>query len=151
MNELDWRRQLRDLRQPQPPRRDLWDAIAGALDDSTVQATGAGMALGKRPEPRRRRWLAAACIVAAALLFGGTSWRLLHAPAPTMVAFAPGGAPLWKPADPRLSAAAIELSTARMELRQALRQAPDSAALQRLLKRTEQQQSQLHQLAHDAG
>jgi hypothetical protein len=52
----------------------------------------------------------------------------------------------WKPDDPRLAGAAVELDAARMELRQAIEQSPDSAALQRLLLRTEQQQSRLRQL-----
>jgi hypothetical protein len=38
-----------------------------------------------------------------------------------------------------------------MELQLAIRQAPDSLALQRLLGRTEQQQSQLRQLANQSG
>ena len=51
----------------------------------------------------------------------------------------------------RSSGAAIELGAAQIELRQAIAQAPDSSALQRLLERTEQQQSRLRQLGHDAG
>ncbi|MCW8807139.1 MAG: hypothetical protein OQK79_03365 [Rhodanobacter sp.] len=150
MNELAWRSQLRDLRQPQPPRRDLWDAIDCALDDTAPEVAGSDRSTSSRPAPPRRRWLAAACIIAASLLLGGTGWRLLHAPAPA-IALAPEVSPNWKPADPRLAGAAIELSAARMELQQALRQAPDSAALQRLLVRTERQQSRLHLLANDAG
>ena len=38
-----------------------------------------------------------------------------------------------------------------MELQLAIRQAPDSPSLQRLLGRTEQQQTQLRQLANQAG
>lgn len=151
MNELAWRRQLRDLRQPQSPRRELWDGIACALDDTAAEITVSDLNMGDPPAPPRRRGLvAAACIIAASLLLGGTGWRLLHAPAPA-IALAPGASPSWKPADPRLAGAAIELSAARMELQQALRQAPDSASLQRLLVRTERQQSLLHQLAHAAG
>ena len=33
MNEFEWHRQLRDLRQPLTPRRDLWTAIEATLDD----------------------------------------------------------------------------------------------------------------------
>jgi hypothetical protein len=57
----------------------------------------------------------------------------------------------WKPADPRLAGAATQLNAARMELQQAMQQAPHSPALQRLLIQTERQQSQLRQLASDAG
>ena len=38
-----------------------------------------------------------------------------------------------------------------MELKLALQQSPDSAALQRLLNRTEMQQNQLRQFANQAG
>ena len=47
--------------------------------------------------------------------------------------------------------AAIELDAARMELQLAIQQAPHSPALQRLLDRTELQQTQLRQLANQAG
>ncbi|NMW26107.1 hypothetical protein HFP05_17570, partial [Rhodanobacter denitrificans] len=57
----------------------------------------------------------------------------------------------WKPSDPRLAGAAIELDAAQMELQLAIQQAPDSPSLQRLLGRTEQQQTQLRQLANQAG
>ena len=57
----------------------------------------------------------------------------------------------WKPSDPRLAGAATELSAAHSELQQAIEQAPNSPALQRLLKRTEQQQTQLRQLAREAS
>ncbi|MEO9079456.1 MAG: hypothetical protein ABI268_09100, partial [Rhodanobacter sp.] len=57
----------------------------------------------------------------------------------------------WKPSDPRLTGAAIELDAARMELQLAIRQAPDSAALQRLLQRIEQQQTQLRRMTDRAS
>ena len=57
----------------------------------------------------------------------------------------------WRPNDPRLAGAAVELDAANMELRQAIEQAPDSPALQRLLMRTQKQQSQLRQMEHQAG
>jgi hypothetical protein len=137
MNEFEWRRQLRDLRQPQAPRRDLWAAIAPALDHAAPS-----------PAPARRghRALLAAGLAAVALLAVGVGWHLR--PSPRAVAPV---AHAWKPSDPRLAGAAIELSAARMELRQALQLAPQSPALQRLLTRTRQQQAQLQQRAHDAG
>ena len=58
---------------------------------------------------------------------------------------------IWKPSDPRLAGAAVELDAARMELQQAMQQAPHSPALQRLLDRTEKRQSQLRQLERQAG
>ena len=140
MNEFEWRRQLRELRQPQAPDRDLWPAIDAALDGAAVTRTAT---IGARPS-RRRRWLLGAGLAASLVLACGVGWRLLQAP--------PGnaGTPAssnWKPADPRLAGAAIELDAARMELELAIRQAPDSAALQRLLRRTELQQTQLRRQA----
>jgi hypothetical protein len=143
MNEFEWRRQLRELRQPAAPNRDLWPAIDAALDGATQAVTP----LPARPS-RRRRWLLGAGLAASLLEAGGLGWRLLQAP--------PGNASTaatsnWKPADPRLAGAAIELDAARMELELAIRQAPDSAGLQRLLRRTEQQQAQLRHLADRAS
>ncbi len=142
MNEFEWRRQLRELRQPSTPNRDLWPAIDAALGgkasthSSTIQA-----------QPRRR-WLLGTALAASLVLAGGLGWHLLQAPtglAGTTVT------PEWKPTDPRLAGAAIELGAARMELELAIRQAPDSAALQRLLRRTEQQQTQLRHLTSRAS
>lgn len=61
------------------------------------------------------------------------------------------GADHWKPTDPRLAGAAVELDAARMELQQAILQAPHSPALQRLLNRTEKRQWQLRQMENQAG
>ena len=143
MNEFEWRRQLRELRQPAAPNRNLWPAIDAALDGATQAVTP----LPARPS-RRRRWLLGAGLAASLLVAGGLGWRLLQSP--------PGNASTaatsnWKPADPRLAGAAIELDAARMELELAIRQAPDSAGLQRLLRRTEQQQAQLRHLADRAS
>jgi len=144
MNEFEWRRQLRELRQPAAPNRDLWPAIDAALDGA-AQAVTPVQAL---PSRRRRHWLLGAGLAASLLVAGGLGWRLLQAP--------PGNANTpamsnWKPADPRFAGAAIELDAARMELELAIRQAPDSAGLQRLLRRTEQQQAQLRHLADRAS
>jgi uncharacterized protein HemY len=57
----------------------------------------------------------------------------------------------WKPNDPRLAGAALELDAARMELQQAMQQAPDSPALQRLLQQTHAQQNYLRELEKQAG
>jgi len=143
MNEFEWRRQLRELRQPAAPNRDLWPAIDAALDGA-AQAVTPVQALPSR----QRHWLLGAGLAASLLVAGGLGWRLLQAP--------PGNANTpaisnWKPADPRFAGAAIELDAARMELELAIRQAPDSAGLQRLLRRTEQQQAQLRHLADRAS
>ncbi|HXS04085.1 MAG TPA: hypothetical protein VN731_06395 [Rhodanobacter sp.] len=143
MNEFEWRRQLRELRQPAAPNRDLWPAIDAALDGAAQAATPV-----QALPSRQRHWLLGAGLAASLLVAGGLGWRLLQAP--------PGNANTpamsnWKPADPRFAGAAIELDAARMELELAIRQAPDSAGLQRLLRRTEQQQAQLRHLADRAS
>jgi hypothetical protein len=149
MNEFEWRRQLRDLRQPVMPQRDLWASIDAALDDDTLTRAPLIQLLPDR-QPRRQRWLIAAVVAASLLLAGGIGWRLQHAPAATPLAGSTTTKP-WKPADPRLAGAAVELDAARLELQMAIQQAPDSPVLQRLLDRTEYQQTQLRQLAGHAG
>jgi hypothetical protein len=152
MNEFEWRRQMRDLRQPLTPQRDLWASIDVALDDAerTGPVAASTRPSKSRPEPRRR-WLVAASLAASLLLAGGIGWHLRQAPVATPVASSEPAAASWKPTDPRLAGAAVELDAARMELQLAIRQAPDSPALQRLLDRTELQQTQLRQRAHQAS
>ena len=140
MNEFEWRRQLRELRAPVAPSHDLWARIDAALE------TAAPVRTSSRPG-----WLLAASFAGLSLLAVSLNTRqdrLLDQPqaAATATTQAP-----WKPDDPRLAGAAIELDAARLELRQALEQAPHSPALQRLLSRTHQQQSRLRQLDQQAG
>lgn len=152
MNEFEWRRQMRDLRQPLTPQRDLWASIDAVLDDA--ERTNAPTTIQTLPDhqPRRQRgWLVAASLAASVLLVSGIGWRLLQMPVATPVAHVNTTPKSWKPADPRLAGAAIELDAARMELQLAIQQAPNSQALQRLLDRTELQQAQLRQLANQAG
>lgn len=153
MNEFEWRRQMRELRQPLAPSRDLWASIDAALDqhDATAEPD-------RQPRRQRHHWLLGAGVAAAALLAVGIGYRLHMAdmtPHPvtttTPAVASAAAAPDWKPDDPRLAGAAIELTAARLELQQAIQQTPDSAALQRLLSHTEQQQSQLRQMARQAG
>lgn len=147
MNEFEWRQQMRKLREPVAPRRDLWDAIDAALDDRT----GDTAAAQRRRHASRQPWLLAAALAGVFLLAGGIGWHLSRD-----ARIAPNNTPAlanapWKPSDPRLSGAAIELDAARMELQQAMQQSPDSPSLQRLLARTERQQTQLRHLAQEAG
>lgn len=151
MNEFEWRRQLRELRQPVTPPRNLWASIDAALDNLEPAGTPTLAPTAARQPGRRRHWLVAAGLAASLLLAGGIGWHLLPAPAATSIADAHDSSPSWKPADPRLAGAAVELDAARMELKLAIQQAPGSAALQRLLNRTELQQTQLRQLANQAG
>lgn len=144
MNDFEWRRQLRELRQPQAPRRDLWADIERSLD-----RTAATEAAPRRAAATRTTWLFAAGLAAVTMLAVGLM-RMAPAAAPATSADL-ASVPVWKPDDPRLAGAAIELTAAQYELRQAIQQSPNSAALQRLLDRTEQQESRLRQLGHDAG
>jgi hypothetical protein len=141
MNDFEWRRRLRDLGQPQAPGRDLWAGIEQAIGVDRPAAQGGRM-------PLRATWFFAAGLAAVTVLAIGLA-RLQPALTPTTPDIAANSR--WKPEDPRLAGAAIELGAAQIELRQAIAQAPDSSALQRLLERTEQQQSRLRQLGHDAG
>lgn len=141
MNEFEWRRQLRSLRAPVAPPHDLWARIDGALEPAAAVP---------RARPRHA-WLLAASFAGLSLLAVGLSRRqseLLDHPqtAPVVAVQAP-----WKPDDPRLAGAAIELDAAGLELRQALQQSPHSSALQRLILRTRQQQMRLRQLDQQAG
>ena len=139
MNDLDYLRQMRSLNRPVAPRRDLWAGIEARLDEATVAAV-----------PSRRRaqpWLMAAAIAGVALL-GGSIGLHLVAPATNNTLASESH---WKPTDPRLSGAAVELDAARMELTQAMQDSPDSEALQRLLLRTERQRDRLRNLEKQAG
>ena len=149
MNEFEWRRQLHGLRQPLTPQRDLWASIDAALDAAEPANPSTSTAISNQQPRHRWHWLVAASLAASVLLVSSIGWRLLHAPTPTPIAST--AATRWKPADPRLAGAAIELDAARMELQQAIQQSPHSPALQRLLSRTEHQQSQLRQQSNQAG
>jgi len=141
MNEFEWHRQMRALREPVSPRRDLWADIEAKLDAGTPAAVA----------PRARRgqaWLLAAGFAGLSLLAVALNHQLrVEAPA-TLEAQVPAN---WKPSDPRLAGAAVELDAARVELQQAIEQAPHSPALQRLLDRTAKRQSQLRQMEQQAG
>jgi hypothetical protein len=149
MNDFEWRRQMRDLRQPLAPRQDLWASIDAALDAAESPVADDAPPVQTRPRARRR-WLIAASFAASLLLAGAIGWHAREASVATPIAAAPA-VQNWKPTDPRLAGAATQLNAARMELQQAMQQAPHSPALQRLLMQTERQQNQLRQLASDAG
>jgi hypothetical protein len=138
MNELDYLRQMRSINRPVTPHRDLWADIDARLDDAAAMP---------RRQHRARPWLMAAAIAGVAVLGGGLGLRLVAPSETNAVATA---AP-WKPSDPRLTGAAVELDAARMELTQAMQDSPDSAALQRLLLRTERQRDRLRNLDTQAS
>ncbi|HEX7129952.1 MAG TPA: hypothetical protein VF217_07750 [Rhodanobacteraceae bacterium] len=138
------RQKLRALAQPVEPRRDLWPAIAARIE------------MQSRAPQRRVRWLAvAASLACAAVIAGAIGIRALHSPqpadTPAQVAAAANTPARWKPGDPRLRGAAVELHAAQVELQQALAIAPHSPYLQRLMQSTEHQQSRLRRLDIGAG
>jgi hypothetical protein len=145
MNEFEWRRQLRELRQPQPPRRDLWADIERTLDAAPSGETVAHPIAHTRS--RSSWWMAAGLAAVTVLAVGLARQPIKPSGTPTGIA----ATSPWKPADPRLAGAAIELTAAQIELHQAIQQAPDSPGLQRLLDRTRQQQARLRRLGQDAG
>jgi hypothetical protein len=143
MNEFEWLRQTRAVDRPVTPTRDLWPGIAGRLAEATPAASA-------RPRRSIAPWALAASLAALSVLAGGLSLRQAPMPA-TQYAHAETHASPWKPRDPRLSGAAIELDAARSELTQAMQQAPQAAFLQRLLDRTNHQRSRLERFEHEAG
>jgi hypothetical protein len=147
MNEFEWLRQMRELNQPVAPRNDLWGRIDAALDENAPAETSVVTPI--RPAHRYPQvWAVAASLAALIVLACGITWRA-QVVSPTSPSLALNAAPEsapWKPNDPRLAGAAVELDAARMELQQAIQQAPDSPALQRLLQRTDAQQSMLREL-----
>lgn len=153
MNEFEWLRQTRALREPVSPRRDLWQGIDAALDGAAQTRATTDAPAPRRPAQRAQGWLLAASFAGLSLFAGSLAVHLRDRPLAT-AAVTPTPTPQvdrWRPSDPRLAGAAVELDAASMELRQAMEQAPGSPALQRLLYRTQKQQSQLRQLEHQAG
>ncbi|MEO9077762.1 MAG: hypothetical protein ABI268_00485 [Rhodanobacter sp.] len=144
MNEFEWRQQLRALRQPLAPQHDLWHSIDAALDACATELADT------RSHSARSPWLLRASVAASLLVIAGIGWHLL-APARTPLLTPIASTHPWRPADPRLAGAAIELDAAQLELQLAIQQAPTSPALQRLLDRTERQQAQLRQLTKQAS
>lgn len=152
MNEFEWLRQMRELNQPVAPRNDLWARIDAALEETAP--TDVPVATPIKRARHRFIWAMAASVAAVVVLAGGLVWHTQHAipaEAPSVAQNAGGDNTPWKPSDPRLAGAAVQLDAARMELQQAMQQAPDSPALQRLLQRTDAQQALLRDLEKHAG
>jgi hypothetical protein len=152
MNEFEWLRQMRNLNQPTEPHNDLWARIDAALD--TAEPTGNATVTPIKPSRHHHAWGVAASLAAMFVLACGLVWHaqtIEPATSSSLAAANPGNPVSWKPNDPRLAGAAVELDAARMELQQAIQQAPDSPALQRLLQRTDAQQTMLRELEKHAG
>lgn len=152
MNEFEWLRQTRELNQPVAPRNDLWARIDASLDESATPADIAAPTPVRRAR-HRRVWALAASMAAVVVLAAGVVWHMHAIPSAAesvATSISPDNTP-WKPNDPRLAGAAVQLDAARMELQQAMQQAPDSPALQRLLQRTDAQQTRLREFEKQAG
>jgi hypothetical protein len=152
MNEFEWLRQMRELNQPVAPRNDLWANIDAAID--TAASTQDSVVTPIRPARHGHVWAVAASLAATFALACGIVWHaqsIQPSTAPSLAVNLPAPGTAWKPNDPRLAGAAVELDAARMELQQAIQQAPDSPALQRLLQRTDAQQTMLRELEKHAG
>lgn len=129
MNEFEYLNQMRALRRDCIPERDLWTGIADQLQ------------AGDRARPPNPAWsIAAAVVLAVTILF------CQHLVLQTQTG-STATATSWQPHDPRLSAAAIELASAREQLTLAMAQNPDGRYLHNLLARTDRQQQRLRQFA----
>ncbi len=130
MNQFQWLAQTRALRTDHLPSRDLWPDIASRL-------------ASRRHEPQARGrlpWLAAAATILLGLGFG---YAALHGPAvPTPLVLNDAGA-RWKPEDPRLAGAAIELQAAQAQIRLALQAQPGATYLEHIQRLTRDQQQRL--------
>lgn len=146
MNEFEWLKQTRALRQPVEPESDLWAGIAERINTPA-----------KTPSevPRRARllpWAMAASLAALSVLAGTLAWQQKPASPPQLASRAtPVAATPWKPHDPRLVGAAIELNTARRQLVRAIHRAPRDTYLQHMLANTNRQLERLQQLERRAG
>ncbi len=68
MNEFEWRRQLRDLRQPQTPQRDLWPSIDAALTRAEHDHQWSEQAPAHSGHGHRAHWLIGTAVTASLLL-----------------------------------------------------------------------------------
>ncbi len=145
MNEFEWLKQTRALRQPVDPPRDLWPGIAARI--------GTQAAPGSRRPPRLLPWAMAAALAALSVLAGALAWQQQVTPPAPRVAthVAPAAIRPWTPRNPHLVGAAIELNIARRQLARAIRRDPDSAYLRHMLAHANQQVRRLQQLPHRAG
>ncbi|HET7266739.1 MAG TPA: hypothetical protein VFJ15_01360 [Oleiagrimonas sp.] len=144
MNEFEWLKQTRALKQPIAPRTDLWSGIAERIDPSAAPAPAR--------RPRLLPWAMAASVAAISLLAGSLAWHQTPVSTPRMAVHStPATVTPWRPHDPRLVGAAIELNSARRALVRAIHRAPRDTYLQRMLLNTNRQLQRLQQLQHRAG
>jgi hypothetical protein len=156
MTDFELRRELRDLRMPREPQRDLWPQIARRLNAEPEQPA---------VPARRRPWLplALAAGIAAALSAGLYSLVQQHPSAaddapmaslhdgPTVREQIERARELASTGDPRLAGAEVVIDSASEELEQALQQRPDAVFLVGLINRTQAQRRKLARLGITAG
>src|SRR5699024_5573674 len=95
MNEFEWLKQTRALRQPVAPRTDLWTGIAARIE------TPAAAKAARRP--RLLPWAMAASVAAISLLAGALVWHQPPVSTPRVATHAaPAAITPWQPRDPRL-------------------------------------------------
>lgn len=155
MNDFELRRELRELRRPLDPQRDLWPQIARQIAASSRSA---------RAPIRRRRWpltVAAGLVMAvAAGVFSLALQDRGERSASNDAAPRAGldvsqqiqrARELAASGDPRLAGAEVVLDSASQELDSALQQQPDAVFLVGLINRTHAQQRKLARLGLDAS
>ena len=156
MTDFELRRDLRDLRGPREPQRDLWPEIARRIAAESRPSL--------QPISRRRRWpLALAAAVAMTVGVGVFSLALRERTDPAantrlseqtrldvgqQIQRAREQATL---SDPRLVSAEVVLDAASSELDHALSEQPDATFLVGLINRTNSQRRKLARLGLDAS
>lgn len=155
MNDFELRRELREMRVPHEPRRDLWAQIAGRLDGAPALP---------KPIARRPWWpLAVAAGVALAVTAGLFSLTMQDRDdnqqagisslrdGPSVKEQIERARELADSGDPRLAGAEVVIDAASDELEQALQQHPDAVFLVGLINRTHAQRRKLARLGLNAG
>lgn len=155
MTDFELRRQLRELRGPHEPDRDLWPQIARQI---------AGASPLVPAEARHRRWpLALAAGIALAVSSAIFSLALQHRDGGAGSTLAESrndlsvreqierARELASTGDPRLAAPEVVLDSASGELELALQQRPDATFLVGLINRTHAQRRRLARLGLEAG
>lgn len=144
MNEFEWLKQTRSLKQPVEPAHDLWSGIAARIG-----------AAPHKPASRSSRllpWAMAASLAAVSVLAGVLVRQQHLTPTPRLaMQAAPARTTPWKPRNPLLAGPAIELNLARQQLTRAIRQSPHDPFLRHMLAYTNAQVERLQQLPHSAG
>jgi hypothetical protein len=153
MNDFELRRELRELRVPREPQRDLWTRIA-----RKIQAQPESVATPQH----RRTWLplAAAASIALAVTVGvlSVAMQRMSPPAEAGNAIPPSAREqierareLATSGDPRLAGAEVVIDAASSELELALQHRPDAVFLVGLINRTHAQRRKLARLGLNAG